>query len=76
MIDDNCKKLRDRRKNRLEFESGCGTKAEALIIIKMHWRNYEAARNEVKLGSFAILILLVIVFLICETDCDCEQDCD
>jgi hypothetical protein len=36
----------------------------------MHWRNYEAARNEVKLGSFAILILLVIVFLICETDCD------
>ena len=70
MIDDNCKQLRRRRMNRLELKSGCGTKAEALIIIKIHRRNYEAARNEVKLGSFAILILLVIEFLICETDCD------
>ena len=74
MIDDNCKKPHRRRKNRLEIESVCGTKAKALIIIKIHWRNYEAARNEVKLGSFAVLILLVIVSLICETDCG--QDCD
>ena len=56
--------------NRLEFDSGSGTKAEALIIIKIHRRNYEAARNEVKLGSFAIIILPVITFIICETDCD------
>jgi succinate dehydrogenase flavin-adding protein (antitoxin of CptAB toxin-antitoxin module) len=44
-------------KNRLEFESDRGARAEALIIIKIHRRNYEAARNEVKLVSFVILIL-------------------
>ena len=75
MIGDNCKQLRRRRMNRLEFKSGCGSKAEAQIIIKIHWRNYEAARNEVKLGSFAAVILPVIVSLIRETGCDCGQDC-
>jgi hypothetical protein len=47
-----------RRKNRRAFESGHGTRFEALIISNTHWHEYEAARNSVKLGSFLILILI------------------
>jgi hypothetical protein len=56
-----------RRKNRRAFESGHGTRFEALIISNTHWHEYEAARNGVKLGSFliVIVILIVIIILIC-----------